>query len=74
MPVIGGSTALAACEGSGTASTVSMGLIGYPEMRKYKYDDGLSTGCICGRGNSRSDHTPQPAHDHLRHSYSDIHR
>jgi tripartite ATP-independent transporter DctM subunit len=48
VAVVGASTALAACVGSGTAATVSMGLIAYPEMRKYKYDDGLSTGCICG--------------------------
>jgi C4-dicarboxylate transporter, DctM subunit len=48
VAVVGASTALAACVGSGTAATVSMGLIAYPEMRKNKYDDGLSTGCICG--------------------------
>lgn len=46
MAVIGGSAALAAVVGAGTAGTVTMGLVAYPEMKKYKYDDGLATGAI----------------------------
>ena len=46
LAVIGGSTGLAAVVGTGTAATVTMGLVAYPEMRKYKYADSLATGCI----------------------------
>lgn len=44
--VVGGSTALAAVVGTGTAATVTMGLVAFPEMRRYKYADSLATGCI----------------------------
>jgi tripartite ATP-independent transporter DctM subunit len=46
MAVVAGSTALAAVVGTGTAATVTMGLIAFPEMRKYKYADSLATGCV----------------------------
>ncbi|OGO18330.1 MAG: hypothetical protein A2Z02_02420 [Chloroflexi bacterium RBG_16_48_7] len=42
---IGGSTAMAAVTGIG-ASTIGIGLIAVPEMRKFKYDDGLAAGAI----------------------------
>jgi len=47
LAVIIGSTLLAAVVGEGTAATVTMGLVAYPQMKKYKYADSLSTGAIC---------------------------
>jgi tripartite ATP-independent transporter DctM subunit len=46
IATIGASTALAAVEGTGTAALVTLGPVAIPEMRKYKYSDTLSSGCI----------------------------
>lgn len=43
---IAASTAFAAITGTGLAPAVTMGTTALPEMRKYKYDDRLSTGSI----------------------------
>jgi len=36
--------------GSSTATTATIGLIAYPEMKKYNYSDTLSTSCIAAGG------------------------
>jgi tripartite ATP-independent transporter DctM subunit len=41
-------TAFAAIVGDSVAATATMGAVATPEMRKYKYDDGLSAGSIVG--------------------------
>jgi len=43
-------TGFAACTGSSLASAATMGTVAYPEMKKYKYDDAWSTGCIAAGG------------------------
>lgn len=40
----------AAICGSSSASSATMGTACYPEMRRYKYDPGLSTGCLAAGG------------------------
>ena len=40
----------AALSGSSVASAVTMGRVSLPEMRRYKYDDRLATGCIAAGG------------------------
>lgn len=40
----------AALSGSSLASAVTMGRVALPEMRKYKYDDALSTGSVAAGG------------------------
>jgi C4-dicarboxylate transporter DctM subunit len=43
-------TGFAACTGTSLAAGATMGTIAYPEMKRYGYDDGLATGCICSGG------------------------
>ena len=43
---IGAATALAAVIGDTMSSTLTMGAIALPEMRRYKYDEGIATGTI----------------------------
>lgn len=43
---VGAATGLAAVTGDGVATTVTMGTIAYPEMRRYRYADSLATGTI----------------------------
>jgi tripartite ATP-independent transporter DctM subunit len=59
MGRVGGSLAMAtsvACGffaavcGDSATTAVTMGKVAFPEMRKHKYDDGLSTGCIVAGG------------------------
>jgi len=40
----------AAASGSSLATTIAMGRIAIPEMRKYKYDPGLATGVVAAAG------------------------
>ena len=40
----------AAISGSNIATTVTMGIVAYPEMKKYKYKDSLCAGCITAGG------------------------
>ena len=42
--------AFAACSGSSVATAATMGKIAIPEMKKYHYDDGLSTGTLAAGG------------------------
>lgn len=39
-----------AVTGSSPACAATVGKIAYPEMKRYKYDDSLATGCIAGAG------------------------
>ena len=50
MATIGGCAAFAAVCGSLTATVATMGTVALPEMRSYKYDKGLATGCIAAGG------------------------
>jgi C4-dicarboxylate transporter DctM subunit len=47
MATVGGSTALAAVVGDPMSSTATIGGVALPEMKKYKYDQGLATGVTC---------------------------
>jgi len=40
----------AALSGSSVASALTMGQVALPEMRRYKYDPGLATGCVAAGG------------------------
>ncbi len=50
MATIVASAGFAAICGSSTATTATMGVVCYPEMKKYKYADTLSTGAISAGG------------------------
>lgn len=50
MASVAGCAGFAAVSGSSIATAVTMGTIALPEMRKYKYDDSLATGCIAAGG------------------------
>lgn len=50
MATVGGCAGFAAVCGSSLATAVTMGRVALPEMRKYKYDQGLATGCIAAGG------------------------
>jgi len=43
-------TGFAACTGTSLASAATMGTIAFPEMRRFKYDNCLATGCIAAGG------------------------
>lgn len=43
-------TGFAACTGTSLASAATMGTIAFPEMRRFKYDSRLATGCIAAGG------------------------
>ncbi len=42
--------AFAAVCGSGAATAATIGRVAYPQMKRYNYDDSLSTGCIAAAG------------------------
>jgi C4-dicarboxylate transporter DctM subunit len=42
--------AFAAVFGSGAATAATIGKVAYPQMKRYNYDDSLSTGCIAAAG------------------------
>lgn len=50
MATVGACAAFAAVCGSSLATAGAMTSIAYPEMKKYKYDPRLSTGCIAAGG------------------------
>jgi len=43
-------TAFAACTGSSVASAATMGAVAFPEMERYRYNRGMSTGIIAAGG------------------------
>ena len=47
---IGACAFFAAASSSSIATAVTMGVVAIPEMRKYKYDVGLATGCVAAGG------------------------
>jgi tripartite ATP-independent transporter DctM subunit len=44
------SMATAAISGSSLAAAATMGMVALPEMKRFKYDDALATGCIAAGG------------------------
>ncbi len=50
MATIGACAGFAAICGSSTATVATMAAVALPEMRKYKYDPALATGCIAAGG------------------------
>jgi tripartite ATP-independent transporter DctM subunit len=50
MATVGGCAGFAAVSGSSVATTATMGMVALPEMRRYKYDRKLATGCIAAGG------------------------
>ena len=50
MATIGGCTGFAALVGSGVPTAATMGSIALPEMKRYKYDPALATGCVAAGG------------------------
>jgi len=45
-----GCAGFAALSGSSFASAVTMGRVALPEMKRYRYDDSLATGCVAAGG------------------------
>ncbi len=45
-----GCAGFAALNGSSLASAVTMGRVALPEMKRFKYDDSLATGCVAAGG------------------------
>lgn len=50
MATIGACTAFAAVTGSSVATATTIGTVALPEMKKYKYDSALATGCVAAGG------------------------
>ena len=50
MATIVACACFAAISGSSLATAATLGAIALPEMRKYKYDDGLATGAVAAGG------------------------
>jgi tripartite ATP-independent transporter DctM subunit len=50
VATIGASALFAAVSGSAVASTTTMSIVAVPEMRRFKYDDGLSAACAAVGG------------------------
>ncbi|MBC8239238.1 MAG: TRAP transporter large permease subunit, partial [Alphaproteobacteria bacterium] len=50
IATIFGSAGFAAASGASTASAAVMGRIALPELKKYGYDDKVSTGCVAAGG------------------------
>ncbi|MFC1942458.1 TRAP transporter large permease [Chloroflexota bacterium] len=47
---IGAATIFGAVSASAVATCLTIGLVSIPEMKKYKYDDGMATACIAAGG------------------------
>ncbi|MFH1488412.1 MAG: TRAP transporter large permease [Pseudomonadota bacterium] len=50
MATVGACAAFAAVSGSSLATSATMGTVALPEMKKYKYDSALATGCVAAGG------------------------
>jgi len=50
MATVGACASFAAVSGSSVATAATMGMVSLPEMRRYKYDSRLATGCIAAGG------------------------
>jgi len=50
MATVGACASFAAVSGSSLATAATMGTVALPEMKRYKYDDRLATGCVAAGG------------------------
>jgi tripartite ATP-independent transporter DctM subunit len=50
MATVGACAGFAAISGSSLATAATMGTVALPEMKRFKYDDSLATGCIAAGG------------------------
>ncbi len=50
MATVGGCAGFAAVSGSALATVATLGTVALPEMKRYKYDSALATGCIAAGG------------------------
>ena len=50
MATVGACAGFAAVSGSAIATAATMGTVALPEMKRYKYDDALATGCVAAGG------------------------
>lgn len=50
MSTVGGCAGFAAVSGSSMATAITMGTIALPEMKRFKYDDGLACGSVAAGG------------------------
>jgi tripartite ATP-independent transporter DctM subunit len=50
MATVAACASFAAICGSTTATAAAMGKVALPEMKRYKYDDSLATGCVAAAG------------------------
>ncbi len=50
MATIGACACFAAISGSSLATAVTMGMVALPEMKRFRYDDALATGCVAAGG------------------------
>jgi C4-dicarboxylate transporter DctM subunit len=50
IATVGACAAFAAVSGSSVATAVTMGSVALPEMKRYKYDSALATGCVAAGG------------------------
>jgi tripartite ATP-independent transporter DctM subunit len=50
MATVGACASFAAVSGSSLATAATMGTVALPEMKRYKYDPALATGCIAAGG------------------------
>jgi len=50
IATVGACAGFAAVSGSSVATTATMGMVALPEMKKYKYDLSLASGCIAAGG------------------------
>jgi len=50
MATVGGCAGFAAVSGSSVATAATLGSVALPEMRRYRYDPALATGCLAAGG------------------------
>jgi len=50
MATVGACGGFAAISGSSLAAAATFGMVAYPEMKRFEYDDSLATGCIAAGG------------------------
>jgi C4-dicarboxylate transporter, DctM subunit len=50
MATVGACALFAAVSGSSQATAAAMGTVALPEMKKYRYDSGLASGCVAAGG------------------------
>ena len=50
MATVGACAGFAAISGSSLAAVATIGMVSFPEMKRFEYDDSLATGCIAAGG------------------------